>query len=461
MKKKIKIISVIAVIIIMVAYGVYAYLQPMAVETKTIKIEDSAITFTESGIVVHSGEKSIYPLVGGEVVKVLVKEGDLVSQGQVLAELDAQVVDNQISQAASALEGYKAQLASAETEHQVTVENLKGSRAGLVGQLKALSAQSGTADQRALEQLLVEQSKAIYDQGLIDLDKNKELLELGLIAESDYIAFEQLVHSYEANYLQSQIGASGGGDAYQGSRSALNAQIAAIDATLEIDTLSTTKAYYQAMVHSAEAAYEGLINQGALYNIATPIDGVVNSVTIENTNRVTGMEAAFIVQGLGTAQVEVKVSTRDISTVAVGDQVHLTLDQRTGDLDMIGTISYIASNAVVEMSPLGIEERKVMVYIEPENPELLGAGYELDAKFTVYSAKDQLVVPNSAIYKVDEKDTVMVLKAGKASEVGVTLGYELTGETIIEAGLSEGDMVIIDLDASGLSPGKKVMSSNE
>ncbi len=461
MKKKIKIISVIAVVIIMVAYSIYTYLQPMAVETKTLEAEDSEITFTESGIVVHSGEKAIYPLAPGEIVSVLVKEGDMVTKDQVLAELDTEVLDNQISQAASALEAYKAQLAGAETEHEVGVQNLKASRAGLVGQLKALSAGSGTSDQRALEQLLKEQSKAIYDQGLIDLEKNRELLELGVISQSESTAFEQLVQSYEANYLQSQIGATGGNDVYQGSKSALNAQIEAIDATLKLDTLSTTKAYYKAMIDSTDAAYEALRSQGNLYNITSPISGVVNSVTIENTNMVTGMAPAFIVQGDGEAQIEVKVSTRDIGTVTVGDKVRLILDQRTGDLELVGTISYIASNAVVEISPLGIEERMVMVYIEPENDDNLGAGYEVDAKFTVFSEGNKLVIPNSALYKIDGQDTVMVIKSGKAVEVPVTLGYELTGESIVEAGLAEGDMVIIDLDASDLSPGKNATSSTE
>lgn len=461
MKKKIKIISVVAVVIIMVAYSIYAYLQPMAVETRTLEEENSEISFTESGVVVHSGEKAVYPLAPGEIVSVLVKEGDMVSEGQVLAELSTEILDNQISQAASAVEGYKAQAAGAETEHEVSVQNLKASRAGLVGQLKALNAQSGTTDQRALEQLLQSQSKAIYDQGLLDLEKNKELLALGIISQSEFTGFEQLVQSYEANYLQSQIGAAGGGDAYQGSRSALNAQIAAIDATLELDTLSSTKAYYEAMVASGEAAYETLRSQSDLYNITSPVDGVINSVTIENTNMVSSMAPAFIVQGDGDVQVEVKVSTRDISTVAVGDEVRLILDQRTGDIELVGTISYIASNAVVEISPLGIEERKVMVYIDPENGEPLGAGYEVDTKFTVFSEGNKLVVPNSALYKVDGQDTVMVIKSGKAVEVLVTLGYELTGESIVEAGLAEGDMVIIDLEASDLSPGKNVTSSNE
>lgn len=461
MKKNVKIISVVIIVILMVAYGIYAALQPMPVETETIMHQESEITFTEAGIVVHSGEQTVYPLAAGKVESVLIREGDRVSKGQTMAELNTEVIDQQILQTESTLEGYRAQLAGAEQEHEVSVENLKASRSSLYGQLQSLKAQQGTEDQRALEEMLASQSKDIYEKGLMDLEKNRELLVLGIISESEFTAFEQLVATYEANYLQSQIGSTSGGDAYEGSKNSIYAQISAIDATLDMDTLTTTKAYYESMIKATEAALKGLKSQGGFYNIDAPIDGVVNSVTIENTNMVTGMEPAFIIQGEGDIQIEVNVSTRDIDSVAVGDNVRLELDRRSGDLEITGTVRYIASSAVVEISPLGIEERKVAVYIEPESTDGLGAGYEVDVKFIVFSDGQQLVVPNSAIYQVDGQDTVMVIRGGKAVEVPVTLGYELTGETIIDGGLAEGDQLIRDLDAKGLSPGKNVVSSNE
>lgn len=55
----------------------------------------------------------------------------------------------------------------------------------------------------------------------------------------------------------------------------------------------------------------------------------------------------------------------------------------------------------------------------------------------------------------------MVNRNGVAKEVQVTLGYELTGETIVDEGLVEGDQIIVDLDAKGLKVGSRVSSSNE
>ncbi len=39
---------------------------------------------------------------------------------------------------------------------------------------------------------------------------------------------------------------------------------------------------------------------------------------------------------------------------------------RSGDVEINATIAYIGDSATVERSPLGIEERKVLVKVQPE-----------------------------------------------------------------------------------------------
>ncbi len=459
MKKRIKIFSVLTIVVLMAAYTVYSALQPMAVETEVLSLKESEITFVESGVIVDMGERVIYPMVPGEVSTIEVKEGDRVSAGDILATLDSAGIDLQVEQATSVLEGYEAQMAAAQVEYDVTIANLKGTRSSLYGQLYALNAQAGTEEQRSLEVSLVEQSLALYEQALENLEKNKELLRIGVITDSEYEAVENLVAQYEVNYLQSQITQSGSDDVYQGNKRSLNGQIAAINAALDADTLSHTLAYYESMIDGAKAALKALEVQASYYEITSPIDGVVNSVSIEKLGSLTGMEEAFIIQGEGEKHVEVSVSTRDIGEVTIGDEVRLILDQRSGDETTLGHVDYIASNAVTEISPLGIEERKVPVFIQLEAPSGYGANYEVDVEFIVYSGGEQVAVPNSALYTVDGQDTVMVIRNGKATEQAVILGYELIGETIVQEGLEAGDELIVDLDAKGLSVGKRVTSS--
>lgn len=461
MKKRVKIIGAILIVVFLIIYGVVVALTPMSVETKTMVMGESELSFIEAGVVVNSGERIIYPMAAGEVSHIQVVEGDMVKDGDILASLDKSAIDLQVRQMETTVDGIKAQISSAEIEYANGIDTLKANRSNLIGQLKQLNAEAGSSTSRDLETLLVEQSKSIYERGVEDLEKQKELFALGYISEATFKDFESLVDSYEANYNSNKIAANAGTVSYSGMKDALNAQISSINATLERDTLTPMLAYYQALLEGALASMEGMKVQAAYYDITASIDGVVNEIMIENVNMVTGMTPAFIVQGQGDNKIEVKVNTRDIDAIHTGDQVKLILDRRTGDIEVGGMISHVSTSATVEISPLGLEERKVQVIVQPDEQDQFAAGYDVDVKFILFSESDQLVAPNSALYKVDGIDMLMVIREGKATEVEVDLGFELTGETIIEGGINQGDVVITDLDAKGLQVGKRVKSSNE
>jgi multidrug efflux pump subunit AcrA (membrane-fusion protein) len=461
MKKRVKIIGVILVVVLLAAYSVYIYLQPMAVETKTLALSESEISFIESGVVVSTGDYFVYPLVPGKVTTVVVQENERVQKGDVLATLDHGTMDYQILQLEKTIEGYRAQLAGAEVEYESTTDTLKANRSNLYGQLKTLNAEMKTEEQKELEALLIEQSKSTYERGQEDLAKYTELYDDGYISEAEYKDFEALVETYKTGYEQSLVASESTDDYFDGLRNSIYAQINSINLTLEKDMLSSTQAYYQSLIEASQASLEAMKLQVGDFTLTAPVDGVVADVMIDKVNMVTGMEPAFVIRGEGILEVEVKVNTRDIDVISIGEKVVLILDRRTGDIELEGEITEIENSASVEISPLGIEERKVLVTVIPESTEDLSIGYDLDVKFILFNSKDKIVVPNSTLYKRDEQDMVLVINDGTVEEVSVKLGYELTGETIIEEGLSEGDMLIIDLEAKGLSVGKKAISSNE
>ncbi len=305
----------------------------------------------------------------GEVDKIMVKEGgDVVKAGDVLASLDKSAVDYQILQLEKTVDSFKAQLESAEINHANSVDSLKASKSNLEGQLKSLNAEAGSSTSRDLEKLLESQSKEIYERGLEDLEKQKELFDLGFISEAEYKSFTSLVDTYEANYNQNKIMASAGTQSYDGMKSSLVAQIDSIDASLERDTLTATLAYYQAMLDSTQASLDAAVVGASYYDITSSVDGIVNEIMIENVNMVTGMTPpAFIVQGEGEDKIEVKVNTRDIEVIDVGDKVMLILDRRTGDIEIDGTISHVSTSASVEISPLG--GLKNVKYKSSSNPK--------------------------------------------------------------------------------------------
>jgi len=461
MKKKIKLASIIILVVLLVGYGIYNYLQPIAIETKTLALSESAVSFVEMGIVKNTGEQYIYPFVSGKVEEIFVKKGELIKRGDVLAQIDARETKYELERLKKAILGYEAQLAMAHTENELSRNTLKGNKGNLLGQLQALKAESNTESQVKLEEQIIAQSLETYQRSVKDLEKYKELYTLGYISEAEYKNYEELVNTYKTNYDQSLASKDSRSGNFTAMEKAINAQIDSIDVALNIDTLSPTKAYYQSLIDTSKDSIEELKDQQNNYKVISTTDGVVSEVYIENVNKVSNTEPAFLIQGGGQSQIEVKVSTRDRDAITIGDPVTIIIDRRSGDIEINGYIDSISEKAVASISPLGIEERKVLVLIKPEDNDYLGVGYDVDVKFIVSDQGKQVLVPNSALFKKDKQDMVLLIKENTVVEVPVEIGYELTGETIIKEGVQEGDQLITDLDAKNLKVGMRAISSNE
>lgn len=456
MKKKVKIIGILGMVLLAGAYGVYVYFQPMSIEAKRIEARQSEIYFMETGIVVNKDQQYIYPDITGTIEEIMVEEGMQVNEGDILMTLDKTAVEQEYLGQEILLAGYEAQMANAEVEIQNQMDSLRGSRKSLVGQINSLTAQMNTQTQQELEEFLVKQSQMQYEQGLVDLEKHQRLYKEGYISLSELNAFEDVVEGYEAAYKEAQAANQSSDDYYASMRSALYGQIDSIDQTLERDMLTPTKKYYQSMIDATKATLDQIETQLDKHTIRAPFDGVISEVKVDDVNRVQGMEYLFLILGEGDNYIEVTVNTRDIESIQIGDPVRIEHHLRSKDVEIAGTISYVGASAMVERSPLGIEERKVLVKVQPEANTYLKSGFEVDVKFILFSESNQLIVPLSSIYQAQGKDMVMVIRDGVAVEQEISLGHELTGEQIVTQGIEEGEVVITDLDAKGLKPGKRV-----
>ena len=459
MKKKAKIIGLLSVILFLIAYTVYTYLKPMPVESEIIELRDSELYFLETGIVKNEQQQYIYPAFPGEITDIFVEEGMEVNQGEILLTMDTSDIEQEYASQKMILESYKAQMDNAELEIQMQIDTLRGNRKNLVGQLNTLTAEMNTQEQQELENLLVTQSKVQYEKSLDDLEKYQKLYEEGVIAIDELDAFKEMVDGYEAAYKESEAANKSSDDYYTSMRNALYGQINSIDQTLERDMLTPTQKYYQSMIASTQKNLDKIAKQIEKYTIRAPFDGRISEIMIKDVNRVQGMEPLCLIIGKKDNIIEVQVNTRDSESVNEGDEVIITHHLRSQDIELSGTIIFVSDSAMVEQSPLGIEERKILLKVKPEANEYLKSGYEVEVKFILFRDANQLIVPISAIYQVNKQDMVMVIRNGIAIEQEVTLGHELTGEQIITEGLEEGDVVITDLDTKGLKPGIRVKKS--
>ncbi len=83
--------------------------------------------------------------------------------------------------------------------------------------------------------------------------------------------------------------------------------------------------------------------------------------------------------------------------------------------------------------------------------------YELPLEVIVARRRDALFVPNQAILEREGRKRVYTVADGRARATTVKVGESNWNSTEILKGLREGDRVVINPDAPGLSEGARVL----
>ena len=325
----------------------------------------------------------------GLVKHVHVDVGDVVSEGQLLVELDRDQLEAQLREAEANLQAAKADVEAAEAEFR---------RASILA-----------------EDYDVDLARTNYKRSL-------ELLEQHLISQSAY-------------------------DETQGKlQEALNRQRAAAAA---IGTTKATITQKKAQVAQVQASVDRIREELSYTDIRSPIRGIVLSRLVEVGSAVSSIQTmgagATTVLSLGDMQdvyVKGKVAESDIGKVQVGLPARISVEafkQRT------------FAGKVYKISPLGVEQDNVTsfeVRVSVENPDgLLLANMSANAEIILEEHKNVLTIPESAlIYDKDRNASVEVpdasIPTGRRKQpvkIDITTG---TRAEVVE-GLSEGDQVVL------------------
>ena len=213
-------------------------------------------------------------------------------------------------------------------------------------------------------------------------------------------------------------------------------------------------------VHKAEADVAGA--QSALKNtvLASPIAGTVLAVGANVGDQVSsgggggvsaasasgGTESAqsggssglITVADLGRLEIEAAIDQADISEVAKGQSVKITLDALP-DQEFSGVVASI--------DPVPVSNQNVVTYnayvaFNKQSPEVR-LGMTADLELTLGLKENVLTVPNSAIRSIGGRRVVAKVVGDTRSVVRVETGLSDEERTEIVSGLSEGDRVAV------------------
>ena len=387
---------IIIVIILIAAAAIFTALNknkgPVEMAVNTMVLEKKSIEQIISVKAPLEGiEKAdvVSPL-NYEIIDIKVKEGDLVQKDQILAVLDSEELEKQISS----------------EESQIQLAQLE--------------------QQESLKQQQVEYDKALLNVAELEksFNQSKELLENGIITK----------------------------EAYEKAESSLREAKKSLETFNAVDgkvVLSSSKAKsIEIQKQELEKKKEDLNK----VFIKSPIDGTITRVNV-NLGRYAkdtlNEKAMFTVENLDKLQMKVFISEFDIGKISVGQEVEITSDVMGKDTTA-GVVSRISPTA--EQKDNNTMERVIPVVIDIiDKPENLIAGVSATAKIKVARAEDIFAVsPGMLITDVENQNKVFMLNDDNTvKSVIVETGLETDLEIEIRSGeLVEGMKVIANPDMS-------------
>ena len=371
MKTKWKIVIGIVVLLV-IAAGVLAsvkYSQRGIVTVQTghaIK-QDLASIVTASGEIKPKNYINIGANAQGELTSILVKEGDRVKKGQMLARIeDVQPEADVVAQ--------RAALASAEAD-------ANASEAG----------EKAAADNLTTLEATVARSKADLDKAELDFKRTKSLFDQKLIAAQDY---EQKLTTYD------------------GMKAALReSEARLVQARAQLTQAAAQTASSQKRVAQTRAGLTRLNDILLKRNVTAPLDGVVTNLPVRVGETVvpgiqnSAASTIMTIADMSLITAEIKVDETDIVNVKVDQPAEVTIDaipnqSFKGHVVEIGNTAILRSTGLAASSSTTANQEakdfKVVIAID-NPPDEIRPGLSCTGKITSAQKPNILTIPIQAL----------------------------------------------------------------
>ena len=177
--------------------------------------------------------------------------------------------------------------------------------------------------------------------------------------------------------------------------------------------------------------------------VRAPVAGRILRVVRESGGPVAAGEPLLEVGNIATLEFFADLLTADALSVVAGAEA--TIRDGDGARPLAARVRRVEPAAFTKVSALGLEEQRVRVILDLTEapPPALGHDFRVTASIAVWSGADQLTVPSTALFR-DGKDWALFVVDGKRARLRrVTAGRSDAQKTVIDAGVREGEEVIV------------------
>lgn len=441
----------------------------------TVTRGDLTMSVSGKGKIETSREARLTFGSAGKVEKMLVKEGDRVKTGDVLAKLDTSPLELALNQSQMAVTQAELALTQAQLAQQTAEYNLENTRNSEdTLKLSLLNAQIALDTARNnlaagitaidFNTILAElnKAKAWYDYvkrmpqaGIGDsdswslaLDRAQERLD---IAQANYDNTLAGYDSRQVNLKKKQVEAAGMSVALaQKNIDELGKSIA----LQELQVASTEQAARQAQqaVDLARASLADSRRQLGETTIYAPFDGVVSMVLAKEGDIIPSpsMAPQTIIKMIDPDSLElvIEVDEIDIPQVKMAQEVIVNVDALP---------KAVFTGRVTAIYPVPSEVGGVVLYTVRINLDIQGeseikVGMSASANIVAEKHENVLLVPSRAIGKNEQGQAIVKVKANEQiQERAVAVGLDDGLKAEIISGLNEGETVVVEVRVKSTS----------
>lgn len=385
---------------------------------------------------------SLAPRIEGRIQRILVEEGDIVQQGQTIAQLEPTQQAEDVNAAAANVQARIADLKTAEAELRQREAERDSFRAEVAGQEANLAAARSNLSSREAE---VVDAQAELELAKINFQRSQSLVEQDVRPQQDLDDRTRDLKTKEAQ-LESRIKIR---DSAEGSVRAAQAALNAAQNNLEaaIQRVESAKGRVdQARATIAQAEGQlGSIGQNLFFNsVIAPITGVVgdfNQIKVGDFIR-TGEQLTTITDN-DVFLLNVNIPIEHRNRLRIGLPVEIV--KTDGTPNVRGEVSFIA--------PLTNQNAQaVLTKMTFRNDGTLRDNQYVQVK-VIWQEKPGLLVPTTAVTSLGSQKFVFVAEPGESKDGEVSL---VAKQKPVEVGAIQGQSYQI---ISGINPGQRIAVS--
>jgi HlyD family secretion protein len=360
------------VVLILIAGGVYASVQyqkrgVVTVQTGRVVTEDLSSIVTASGEVKPKNYINIGANQQGELTAILVKEGDHVRKGQLLAEIEN-------TQSAADVQAQKAALSSAEADAAASEAAVKAAD-----------------DNIATLEASVARARADLDKANVDFRRGEQLFQAKLVAKQD---FDQRKAAVDA------------------AKAAVDEAVArVVQAKAQRNQSAAQASSSQKRIAQTQAALSRFNDVLRKHNSYAPIDGIITNLPVRTGETVvpgvqnSAASTIMTIADMSLITAEVKVDETDIVNVKLDQPAQVTIDaipNKTfnGHVIEIGNTAIVRSTGVAasQSTTSSQEAKDFKVVIAIDNPpDDIRPGLSCTGKITTATRGNVMAIPIQAL----------------------------------------------------------------